>query len=1101
MSSFKNNNNNNKKFKYSESPIVSRDINNQDSNQSDINNNDNNSNQTNNNNNNICDRTPLSSPNTINKIQDLLKQINTLTSALTPTDRSMLQLLKRKIDSSLKKWHAFLQASLVIEGVTLEEFLNNHSCENRDELSIACENLNIKSYSAHILSSLLIIPTDYKPDDLMVDEFNRLVGIDNDRAFECGEIKRLKGGEFILGAKNILYTLKPLMKRQINNEVVKEFIQHHPNLLLLKWLISLHEKEKTYETLIKISTNLEINNAKNEINLPLRFHKGWITSMLHRFKLIIKTLKSNPKVSHQQLFKIVHPLASLYFKLTSKEIENPQEQIFFIYENNKMAISKEINLEFKHLLNKYSNILPRYEEILNQLNSIEILPEKLNIADINKKPDLMLSTTEAIKELLLISKVEDFDCPIEFLKLVLQFINNNPIEINNSNNNNDNDNNIKAFKFHESWIESNYIVLINLLQNGIETELIKTFIKYTSNSSILHSAIKSKNQNICNQIQFLVDFGEDINRVQEKVTPLDLAAQMGQFHTFIKIIELGGGLNANNENIKNYYNTLSHGQKCQLKPLIENHLFHVNPKLVWEISLDYLLPTIKDESIDDSNKKRIIIGTLNKRLISEKHCKKLFNSNGQPNKPIQWGKRSVILISKKKYGLGIYFKFKPQFPGIEFAVGSLSELLFGSYTHSNELVLINGEPVLLSQQVYGTPIKDSLQKDPSILNQIDKSNLSKQIVLAILVNNADGNLGNFIISPTSNPNINRLISIDNDQSFVHSTHIYENYFKKKEILLKIHTILFLVDEMFEQVHKDVIDSIINLDIEKLFQDWVDLLMEHHNVTIHLLKCNSKKFQIDEDTLIGVPFTIDTMKTLSNKINRIQRFLKKEKPITHLELLTVLDPLLAIKYKPFLYNTKISTFEKFIQLKQSGGLEPNELSTSSYGSRIILESRDIPSLKNFQNELFNGKYRPETALSEIKQHFSTIDQNCSSIDSTFFRQFKLDVIIKIDLSGCSNLTSFGDNDMLFHSSSITLPSLTHFRASGCNKLGYINIISTALKILDLSYCPVLRDFSIVAPYLESLNLSYTILKPTVSDDIFKCYKKLKDYKSGGRTNNK
>ncbi|KAN0031271.1 hypothetical protein ACTA71_010360 [Dictyostelium dimigraforme] len=102
MSSFKNNNNNNKKFKYSESPIVSRDINNQDSNQSDINNNDNNSNQTNNNNNNICDRTPLSSPNTINKIQDLLKQINTLTSALTPTDRSMLHHPYHKLNKKTK---------------------------------------------------------------------------------------------------------------------------------------------------------------------------------------------------------------------------------------------------------------------------------------------------------------------------------------------------------------------------------------------------------------------------------------------------------------------------------------------------------------------------------------------------------------------------------------------------------------------------------------------------------------------------------------------------------------------------------------------------------------------------------------------------------------------------------------------------------------------------------------------------------------------------------------------------------------------------------------------------------------------------------------
>ncbi|KAN0033028.1 hypothetical protein ACTA71_011235 [Dictyostelium dimigraforme] len=386
---------------------------------------------------------------------------------------------------------------------------------------------------------------------------------------------------------------------------------------------------------------------------------------------------------------------------------------------------------------------------------------------------------------------------------------------------------------------------------------------------------------------------------------------MGQYYTFIKIIELSGGLN----------NTLSHGQKCQLKPLIENHLFHVNPKLVWEISLDYLLPIITDESIDDGNKKRIIIGTLNKRLISEKHCKKLFNSNGQPNKPIQWGKRSVILFSKKK------------FPGIEFAVGSLSEKLFGSHTHSNELVLINGESVLLSQQVY-----------------------------AILVNNADGNLGNFIISPTSNPNVNRLISIDNDQSFVHSTNIYENYFKKKEIILKIHTILFLLDEMFEQVHKDVIDSIIKLDMEKLFQDWVNLLMEHHNVTIHLLKCNSKRSQTDNDST-------------NSKISK-----KKAKSITHLELLTVLEPLIAIKYKPFLYNKSHSTLEKFIKFMSDLEANKNKLlitPSTINNSKMILESRDIPNPKNFQNELFND-HQLEDLLRETD--FKTLDTAKEKIQS-------------------------------------------------------------------------------------------------------------------------
>ncbi|KAN0050057.1 hypothetical protein ACTA71_003157 [Dictyostelium dimigraforme] len=89
-SSFRNNDNNNKKYKHSDSPTINRDTDNQDSNQPDINNNDNNNgNQTNNNNNITRDRAPPLSPNKLNKLQNLFKEINTLTNTLTPTDRSL----------------------------------------------------------------------------------------------------------------------------------------------------------------------------------------------------------------------------------------------------------------------------------------------------------------------------------------------------------------------------------------------------------------------------------------------------------------------------------------------------------------------------------------------------------------------------------------------------------------------------------------------------------------------------------------------------------------------------------------------------------------------------------------------------------------------------------------------------------------------------------------------------------------------------------------------------------------------------------------------------------------------------------------------------
>ncbi|KAN0045525.1 hypothetical protein ACTA71_005903 [Dictyostelium dimigraforme] len=269
--------------------------------------------------------------------------------------------------------------------------------------------------------------------------------------------------------------------------------------------------------------------------------------------------------------------------------------------------------------------------------------------------------------------------------------------------------NKQSFKLHESWYTSKHSILIELFQNGV---------------SILHHTIISKNSNIIEQVEFLINKGVNIDKKQNEFTALDLAAETNQFNLFIKLIQLGAGKVLNNNTISNYY-----------------------------------------------------------QLSNEEN-------NDQPKKPNNYGVRPVILIENEN-GLGIYFKFKPQFPGIEYAVWELGEMLFGFCSPNSELVSINGFPVLLVQQIYGETLYDVLTNDPSIIYKINKSNLSKQIILAILINNADGNLSNFIISPmdSSSSNEYKLFSIDNDQSFVPSTFYKGTLFKK--ISLRIENSLFL----------------------------------------------------------------------------------------------------------------------------------------------------------------------------------------------------------------------------------------------------------------------------------------------------------------------
>ncbi|KAK5584595.1 hypothetical protein RB653_006209 [Dictyostelium firmibasis] len=983
-------------------------------------------------------------------------------------------LLERRIENALQHQRSlFIQGSLFIEGLNLQEFLRSGGSipeENYNKIDgadivvkestpVDYSCLDRESFSAHILASLLLMPTDYKADNLVVSkDSNIIVGIDNDEAMECDEVKKVISSistdqRYDISLKNVLFSL-PLMGEYIHEKIISKFMKHHPNIFLLEWLIKQCEKEIIYNQLIKTSLPIKINNNINnnneekiisninqDLGLPFKFLPGWIKSMLGRFIMIKRILKaSGNRMSHQELLKQIFPFTGHYYQALERLNADPIEQMISMYGRE---------FDFKQLLSNYL-VSEDLDKIFQQLESKKFTKWS--------PPNQTLQDT--IKELLLETNygTDSFQSNqdlIRWLEILLIRLNSG-IGFGT----NDNDLSYRFFELHDSWYKNKEKIFIILIREGASEILIKGFAKIVHLSideinqikdddvgSITHIAIHSNSFNILSQIKALHSMGVDIEESQSSwCTPLGLSVHNKNFELFKLLIDLGAGALTNPQKINEYYKSLPIESRQELRPYLSK-LSYVNPKIIWKISLDHLFPLVGSYSGSISTNGNKILKTTSEgeRVISLEHWRQLFHQDGSPIKSNPHGARVVPFVKSK--GFRIYCKFEPQFPGTELAVSRLSELLFGYLSPYCELSSINNTPVLLTQGVVGDTLVDVLSKNPELLNSLDPSNISKILVSAMLFNPGDGNLGNYIVSPClklpienensknpSNKQLYRIIAIDQDQSFMPS---FSKELGSNKLSLQVETVLFLFKQMNDPVHQDVIDDILEKNLDFVLNNWLNNLKFHHQASInHFGKISGnlkEKQQQEKKTIIGVSFAPGIIQQLFSKLTRLQNEFKKnrKKPITHIELLEILEPMIAIRYKPFLNeanNGPEFLIEKFINLKKSSSLGKSHgdfgnissLSSSIHPNSYVLESIEIPDFNDIQTSLRSGKLGPDEAIKEldiIKKQQSTINQ------------------ILLDLG---QLNHFLDNRSLSQPNTMTSDSLSNSGSRSVNSQGVIHV---------------------------------------------------------------
>lgn len=226
-----------------------------------------------------------------------------------------------------------------------------------------------------------------------------------------------------------------------------------------------------------------------------------------------------------------------------------------------------------------------------------------------------------------------------------------------------------------------------------------------------------------------------------------------------------------------------------------------------------------------------------------------------------------------------YFKFNPEFPGIEEAVGTLTRRVIGFGAPYTEVISYEGTPVLISSGIQGETLKDVILRG----REVRLEGLHQMMLMAILINPEDGKGDNYMVEPfmTNDGEVkHRLVGIDNERAFVPA--ISEN---KKKIQVK--TILYLFPQMLEEITEDVKRLFIAQNVQTLLREWLLFL---------------------EERTLGIPFRRGALEHLYTKFIRLQNCLQEE-GITPLDVLKRLEPDLGLRYEPHL-RSSLPLYEKF-----------------------------------------------------------------------------------------------------------------------------------------------------------------------------------------------
>lgn len=943
-----------------------------------------------------------------------------------------------------------LQASDHVEGISLETFI-----EEVDAAKSAYNELDSGSFSEQLIFSLLTNPSDGTPGNFMVKTGSKpyaIVGIDSDMALGPELVYVPQMNKHSLELKNILYGL-PLMDLPVNQGVSASFQKVDPILVTLQWLKLVRAQERSYARLLSSGYTkvrkglvpfLSQECYENELHLPLKFDGDLVEMLQTKIVRIQQFLKKNEQATHRQLFEFISPVVSQFYKAMGERYKN-----------------EGILEAFRHLCNS------NYEELyIEDVVKLDISKPPV------KKHDLMMrSVDDLIRGLIKTTDLMKMKQVGSFLQMIVGSFSDliNPSEL------------------PASWRDEQ--IVFKLLKERVSQEIVQFFLSIgadiqqrdESGGTLLHCALENKNSLEVIKLFLRPELIDQADK--KKRTPLDVAMERSSLEEFGVLVAVGASRCNSMGAAKFYKKYLVQANKQLTDAFVV--LVQKNSELSWMLSFEEMLPPVQSKMTGISAQTCHYAN----RVLPDKVAGQIIAVGGSIIPYAQYGNHIVArAVIKNQLNHELYFKVNPELPGIEEAVGTFTRGLIGVGASYTELIRLGNQPVLVSQGIQGRTLLDVMKNNPELLKDLDERDLSGLIIVAMLINPEDGKPDNYIVEPhPTRPGKYRLICVDNDHAFVPAI-VKEKpdkggLLRSAQAIVQVKTILYCLDQMADAVHADIRDIIINLDIENFLQKWLGVCDEIHLAYRGLFPIEERKrFLKENECFIGVPFQEGAIAHLYEKLVQLKDLLSQNSTISHIELLSKLEPRLARRYKEA-SDQKIPALERFkkvdapfYQSGKQGGY------TTVTDSGMILGSMNIPFQENVFEKMEDREFGPAQALSELGRIRAEVQSK--AVDRVSAKLKELQPQSFLLNSNWSGLLKSLDFSKLTPSEQLAV--LKIIQTKDLQELSFVNceVLTDSIlkkmkvehvKSIDLRGCTSITSNSIEwlaknAPVLEELNLS-------------------------------
>lgn len=205
-------------------------------------------------------------------------------------------------DVELKQFS--VQVSSTVKGETLCDVLHEFQPED-------IKKLEYKSVSAHLLTSLILLISDGKPDNYVMDAKGKVWGIDNDIFFlrQFGISKIGNNFAFNLYFRNFLFLFPELVNQRPHADIQNYIVNTPIDAFLYWWFNALDKTTQAVDrAVLKRIISREMSDSGR---LTYHFRISTVRQMAHRLKTMQILIKR--EATCQDIFRNIFPLLHLYY--------------------------------------------------------------------------------------------------------------------------------------------------------------------------------------------------------------------------------------------------------------------------------------------------------------------------------------------------------------------------------------------------------------------------------------------------------------------------------------------------------------------------------------------------------------------------------------------------------------------------------------------------------------------------------------------------------------------------------------------------------------------------------------------------------------------